>query len=287
VDSPPAAVLSSRRPMLRWEDPVLSEVSSAGDSASTDGRSPAALPGVCPYRINAPVMGQRWHRLTFLHWQFEPAVVQRLLPRGLTVEPRDGAAWVGLVPFMMQVTMPGVGIVPWASRFCETNVRTYVTDGAGRSGIWFFSLDAARLGAVVVARTTYRLPYFWSAMSLDLQPPIIRYHCRRRWPGPRGAPSHAVIEIGAAYQAGEATPLEHFLTARWALFSVSGPRSTLARHRFAVAEHTPWPLYRARVIDLDDHLVAAAGLPQPEGPPLAHYSPGVDVRIGRPQSDLA
>jgi uncharacterized protein YqjF (DUF2071 family) len=38
------------------------------------------------------------------------------------------------------------------------------------------------------------------------------------------------------------------------------------------------------VIMADDHLVAAAGLPPPRGEPLAHYSPGVDVRIGRPES---
>jgi uncharacterized protein YqjF (DUF2071 family) len=225
-------------------------------------------------------MIQRWHRLTFLHWRFDPAAVQRLLPPGLTVETHDGAAWVGLVPFLMQVALPTRGPVPWASRFCETNVRTYVTDEAGRSGIWFFSLDAARLGAVVVARTTYRLPYFWGAMSAELEPPIIRYHCRRRWPGPYGASSHAVIEIGEPYQSDELRPLDHFLTARWALFSVSG-----SRRRYAVAEHPPWPLHRARVVDLDDELVAAAGLAPAEGPPLAHYSPGVEVKIGRPQQD--
>jgi uncharacterized protein YqjF (DUF2071 family) len=34
----------------------------------------------------------------------------------------------------------------------------------------------------------------------------------------------------------------------------------------------------------DGHLVTAAGLPPPGGEPLVHYSPGVDVRIGRPES---
>ena len=34
---------------------------------------------------------------------------------------------------------------------------------------------------------------------------------------------------------------------------------------------------------LDDGLMAAAGLPAPEGTPLVHYSPGVDVAIGRPE----
>jgi len=32
-----------------------------------------------------------------------------------------------------------------ASGFCETNVRAYVRACDGRTGIWFVSLDAARL----------------------------------------------------------------------------------------------------------------------------------------------
>ena len=81
---------------------------------------------------------------------------------GLTVETMDGSAWVGLVPFFLRVGLPGVPSVPWLSRFAETNVRTYVRSRDGARGIWFFSLDAARLGAVVTARATYRIPYFWS-----------------------------------------------------------------------------------------------------------------------------
>jgi uncharacterized protein YqjF (DUF2071 family) len=223
-------------------------------------------------------MLQHWLTLTFLHWRFEPDAVQRLLPPGLTVEVREGAAWVGLVPFYMHVGLPGVGSVPWVSRFCETNVRTYVTDPSGRSGIWFFSLDAARLGAVVVARTTYRLPYFWSKMRLDRTPTDICYQARRRWPGPRGAASYAAVGIGSPYRPEELAPLDHFLTARWVLFSVTG-----RRQRFAVAFHQPWPLHHATAGEWRDDLVAAAGLPSPTAPPLAHYSPGVSVRIGRPQ----
>ena len=129
-------------------------------------------------------MLHRWERLTFVHWSFDAATVQRLLPDWLQVETFDGAAWVGLVPFFMRVATPGGRRVPWASQFCETNVRTYVRDQQGRSGIWFFSLDAARLGAVITARTTYRLPYFWSRMRLEERGDEIAYECRRRWPGP-------------------------------------------------------------------------------------------------------
>ncbi len=223
-------------------------------------------------------MRQRWERLTFLHWPFEPDVVQRLLPGGLEAELHEGAAWVGLVPFFMHVQTPGRRESPWVSRFCETNVRTYVRDRHGRTGIWFFSLDAARLGAVAVARTTYRLPYFWSAMRIGGTAANISYRCLRRVPGPAGARSEADIDIGDRYANDELTERDHFLTARWILFSASGTRRRMAR-----ACHEPWPLYRARVRWLHDELITAAGLPVPQSEPLAHYSPGVDVAIGRPE----
>jgi uncharacterized protein YqjF (DUF2071 family) len=72
--------------------------------------------------------------------------------------------------------------------------------------------------------------------------------------------------------------VDHFLTARWMLFSVWGGRMLRAR-----VEHPPWPLHRGEVLEIDDDLVRAAGLPQPVGAPLVHCSPGVDVRIGRPE----
>jgi uncharacterized protein YqjF (DUF2071 family) len=222
-------------------------------------------------------MVHSWDELTFLHWRYQPELVQRLLPDGLSVETFDGSAWVGLVPFFLKVGLPGVPSVPWLSRFAETNVRTYVRGQDGSTGIWFFSLDAARLGAVLVARSTYRLPYFWSDMALEHDGSTISYSCRRRWPGPRGAVSEAVIDIGEPFRPDELGELDHYLTARWALFSA--PRSGL---RHARAYHEPWPLQRGRVLHLRDELVPAAGLPEPEGEPLVHHARSVEVRIGWP-----
>jgi len=241
-------------------------------------QTPGAL-GTCPFTIDRPVMRQRWERLTFLHWPFEAAHVQRLLPGGLEIETFDGAAWVGLVPFYMRVATPGGQRVPWVSNFCETNVRTYVRDHAGRSGIWFFSLDASRLGAVVTARAApYRLPYFWSSMRLGSRGSEIAYLSRRRWRGPRPATSRLRVGIGTPIAPADVTALEHFLTARWMLFSIAGGRPVSAR-----ACHQPWPLQRAQAQVLEDNLLTTAGLPVPRGEPLVHYSPGVDVAIGRPE----
>jgi uncharacterized protein YqjF (DUF2071 family) len=232
---------------------------------------------VCDAPVERAAMVHHWDELTFLHWRFEPAAVQRLLPAGLTVETIDGSAWVGLVPFFLRVGLPGVPSVPWLSRFAETNVRTYVLSDDGARGIWFFSLDAARLGAGVVARSTYRLPYFWSAMSIERAASTIEYRTRRRWPGPRGARSEVVIEVGERFGTEDLTELDHFLTARWALFSA--PRAGL---RHARASHDPWPLHRARATRVRDELITATGLPEPVGEPLVHYSPTVEVRIGWP-----
>jgi uncharacterized protein YqjF (DUF2071 family) len=244
----------------------------------TAGGLDAGSAGACPFTVDRPVMRQRWERLTFLHWQFDPALVQCLLPPSLRVDQLDGAAWVGLVPFFMRVSTGGGRRAPWVSDFCETNVRTYVRDGDGRPGIWFFSLDAARLGAVAVARTTYRLPYFWSSMRLAERDGQISYFCHRTWPG-RGPASRVRISIGEPLPAAEIAARDHFLTARFVLFSSSG-----SWHRMARAWHRPWPLHQARAEIVDDQLVSAAGLPRPDAEPLVHYSPGVDVRIGRPET---
>jgi uncharacterized protein YqjF (DUF2071 family) len=223
-------------------------------------------------------MLHRWERLSFLHWSFEPPVVQRLLPSWLTVETYEGCAWVGLVPFFMRVSTGGGRNMRWASNFCETNVRTYVRDRDGRTGIWFFSLDAARLGAVVTARATYRLPYFWSQMSVLEHGNEISYRCKRRWPKPAGVVSSVRLKKGPAFAPGEPTERDHFLTARWILFSSAGQR-----RRFAHAHHLPWPLQHATPLEVHDELLEAAGLPRSNEAPICHYSDGVDVRIGRPQ----
>jgi uncharacterized protein len=219
-------------------------------------------------------MRMRWADLTFLHWRYRPEEVQRLLPRGLEVERFDGSAWVGLVPFVMTVRAARGPAVPWASFFPETNVRTYVRGPDGRTGIWFFSLDAARLGAVLVARAWYGLPYMWSRMDVRPAEGTARYRCVRRWP--EAGPASAVdVTIGDPVARADVTELEEFLTARFLLYSAA--RGRLAA---APAHHAPWPLRRVAEVRVRDQLVEASGLPTPRGLPLALYSPGVDVEVG-------
>ncbi|MER6007089.1 DUF2071 domain-containing protein [Nonomuraea angiospora] len=221
-------------------------------------------------------MYHRWSEITFIHWRYPPACVQALVPGGLTVETFDGAAWVGLTPFLMRrVRFPGLPALPWLSTFPETNLRTYVRDPRGRTGIWFLSLDAGRLLAALGGRGGYGLPYFWSDMSVDTRDGRTRYRCRRRRPGPAGARCDAEAERGGPLAERERDELAHFLTARYRLFTLVAGRPATAQ-----VEHPPWPLHHSHLIGLDQDLIQAAGLPICEEPPVLHASPGVPVRVG-------
>lgn len=118
-----------------------------------------------PSQVSKPALIHTWSELSFVHWPYDPDVVQALLPDGLTVDVKDDVAWVGLVPFHCTIRPPGVPRIPWVSSFEEMNVRTYVRGPDGVPGVWFITLDAARVGAVVIARLTYGLDYFWSKMA--------------------------------------------------------------------------------------------------------------------------
>ncbi|MFG3406875.1 YqjF family protein [Streptomyces sp. NPDC048142] len=232
--------------------------------------SPAPPPA--PMR---PLLTQSWLDLAFLHWAADPADVAPLLPEGTVPDTFDGVTYVGLVAFRMyRVGWLGLPGLPYLGTFPETNVRLYSVDEHGRRGVVFRSLDAARLIPVLVARAAFRLPYMWSRMDIERSGDTFTYTSSRRRPGPRGARSRIALRAGEAI--GEPTPLEHFLTARWALHS-----SLFGRTVYLPNVHPRWPLHRAELVECDEDLVAAGGLPAPAGEPVSVlYSPGVAVRFG-------
>ncbi|MFG2533103.1 YqjF family protein [Streptomyces sp. NPDC048516] len=225
------------------------------------------------------LLTQSWLDLSFLHWAADPADVAPLLPAGTVPDTYDGLTYIGLVAFRMHrvgwFRMPGI---PYLGTFPETNVRLYSVDRHGRRGVVFRSLEASRLLPVAVARSAFRMPYVWAKMAIhrDADADTISYTSSRRWPGPRGVRCRIAVRIGERIE--EPTPLEHFLTARWGMHN-----AFFGRPVYLPNAHPRWPLHRAELLDCEDELVTAAGLPSPVGPPVSVlYSPGVPVRFGRP-----
>jgi uncharacterized protein YqjF (DUF2071 family) len=220
-------------------------------------------------------MFQRWRWLTFLHWRYQPDEIRCLLPKQVTLDTFDGAAWIGLTPFLLTgLRPPGAPALPWISQFPETNVRTYVHGPDGEGGVWFFTLEAGRFGAVAGARSLYRLPYRWADMRIRRSDRIIEYESRRKWPF-GSARSSIAIHAGEPIAAGD---FDNFLTARYRLYTIWGKRLA-----FAQIEHAPWPLHSARLLRLKQNLIEQSGVPRQSGSPISHYSPDLQVKIGRIQ----
>lgn len=222
------------------------------------------------------VMRQRWEELAYFHWPYEPSEVQALLPDGLTVDTFDERAWVGLIPFeMRQVRLGPTPPVPYLGSFIEINVRTYVRDRLGRRSVWFFSLDVPRSAIVGVARSVFSLPYCWASAEHTVDGADHRYRMRRRWPRRPGSASADIgFTVASPLADDEVTELDHFLSARWAL--VTARRSTPLYGR---VHHERWPLHEVTNVRVDQDVIQAAGLPSPDGEPIARYSPGVGVSV--------
>jgi uncharacterized protein YqjF (DUF2071 family) len=230
-----------------------------------------------PRGVAAPMAIQAWRSIAFLHWRVPVDAVAAAIPGWLSVDTFDGSGWVSLVPFRMRVRPPAGPVVPWLADFPETNVRTYVVGPGGRPGLWFHSLDAARLAFVAPARAA-GLPYVWSSMRVDRVDDVVRYETDDRlWGGPQ-AQSLVEVRPGTPIRDDEQSALDRFLTARFRLFA-AGPLG-----RFTVpVEHPRWQLRRAAVETVDDDLVGAAGYDVHDDP-IVHYSDGVGVRVGFPSA---
>jgi uncharacterized protein YqjF (DUF2071 family) len=247
---------------------VADEVTRQRGSLRETGHRPWPLPDR-PW-----LMGQTWHELLFAHWPVEPDALARLIPEPLELDVRDGRAWVGITPFTIAgLRARGTPPLPWLSRFPELNVRTYVSYG-GRPGIWFFSLDAARLAAVGAARLAYRLPYFHARMHAGRLGTRILYRSRRI--ADSGPPARLRADYGPS---GPRLPiedgsLERWLTERYCLYVVDAHGRALRGD----IHHSPWPLQPARARFEVNTMADQLGV-ELEGEPLLHFSDRQDVLI--------
>ncbi len=217
-----------------------------------------------------------WTNLLFLHWPLIPDLLRPLIPAKLELDTFDDRAWIGLVPFRME-SCRFRGVPPLAStvNFYECNVRTYVRH-QGRSGVWFFSLDAQTLLPVLGGRTLWNLNYVHSRFAVSHEPdgPIDYALSRRRgrWPS---ASAHIVWKPGSAMPPSTPGSLEFFLTERYWLFTHSRGRLLAGR-----INHQPWSLRSASLLQLDQSLTTAAGVPNQDisaNQPLAFASDRTDV----------
>ena len=233
-----------------------------------------------PIARDAPLLGgrsvasQRWSDLAFLHWRVDADRVAPLLPPGVRPDVFDGTSWVGLIPFRLdRATLFGGPPMPYVGDFVEVNVRLYGVDDDGRRGVVFLTLEASRLAAVLAARAAFGLPYRWARTRLVEEGGVVTATSRRHGGGPASLVRVRLRDPIVA------SPLDDFLTARWGMFTRRRGRTVFLRN-----EHAAWELRAAELLELDDQLMAACGLPGlAERPPESVlFSRGVVTRFAAP-----
>jgi uncharacterized protein YqjF (DUF2071 family) len=154
------------------------------------------------------------------------------------------------------------------SAFAELNVRTYVRNG-GKGGVYFFSLDADSALAVAVARALFNLPYFIATMNVVRDGATVCYRSRRIGDGALFAATYQPCGATVRPRPGS---LEHFLTERYCLYTVTGGRPwRLDIH------HEPWQLQQATAAIQCNSMARANGLTVSPQPPLLHFAKRQDV----------
>jgi uncharacterized protein YqjF (DUF2071 family) len=213
---------------------------------------------------------QSWLDLAFIHYRADAAAIRARLPTGLKLQEFDGSAWVGLVPFRMRGVMPRpLPVVSGRMAFPELNLRTYV-EAEGKSGVWFFSLDADSAIAVAGGRSIYRLPYFRARMSHRWKDGWFEFSSKRVGEPARFAARYRGTGERSVAMAGT---FEHWIAERYCLYS-TGKSGGLKR---VEVHHVPWPLQRAEVLIEENDLLTAAGIESLDSTPVCHFSKGVDV----------
>lgn len=210
----------------------------------------------------ATTLHMTWANLAFLHWPMPADALRSKLSTGLELDTHDGTAWLGITPFEMRaVHLTGMPPVPGARDFPELNVRTYVRF-AGRAGVYFFSLDAASLLAVMGARSVTGLPYYHARMSAKPGADGIVYASDRRAArAPMASFRARYAPVGEVFRS-EPGSLAHFLTERYSLFVERGEKIS----RLDI-EHDPWPLQNGSSEVSVNTMAQAAGIALPAQKP--------------------
>ncbi|ELZ06922.1 YqjF family protein [Natrialba aegyptia] len=234
----------------------------------------------------------------FVNWPIDPERIRPHVPSELTVDTRDGTAWLSVLPFVL--TNVGFRGTSASTRvaFAELNVRTYVTY-RGDPGLYFFSVDVGQHLLASVAGWLTRLPVFPAEMHVSGGSEGIRFSSRRlqasswqrrfqdaigseRKPeATRGANANVDASANgdteppwfvATYRPTGpiATPdsetLKHWLTERRRFYAPN-------RDSVLVGEvaHDPWPLQPAEVTITENTIFDALGLAPTRDEPLVYY----------------
>jgi uncharacterized protein YqjF (DUF2071 family) len=224
------------------------------------------------------LLSMTWRDLLFAHWSVAPETVAERLPPRVSVDTRDGDAYLGVVPFVMSDIGPRG--LPVGLAFGELNLRTYATVD-GEPGVYFFNLDADDRIGVALAWRLFQLPYYRAEMSVetsgDGRSRTVEFRSRRRSGDAPPARFDAAYGADGPFSTPVPGSLAAFLTERYRFYTTDDG----GRLYYGDIDHEPWRLAPGRAEFRENTLFAANGFDRPAGDPLLHFAAPIDVTAGR------
>jgi|TARA_B100002052_G_C15803285_1_gene562227 uncharacterized protein YqjF (DUF2071 family) len=227
------------------------------------------LPFAMPERSHSLI--QEWRNLSFLHWEVDPDLLSKHIPKGLEIDTYNGKAYVGTIPFIMKNVRPRFTFpVPGISTFPEFNVRTYVTKN-GKGGVLFLTLEAQSRITCAYAPKAYGLPYNYAKGKMKVQGNSHRWETKRT-DGTHGF--SGFCSPTGPEQTAQSGSLEEFLFERYSLYMEHKENLCIAH-----TQHDPWVFQDAEATILENNLTESfnLGIENPLEPDLIHISKGVFV----------
>jgi len=209
---------------------------------------------------------QEWHNVLLFHWKVAAHLIRRYVPDELELDLVEGSAFISIVAFKVKNFTTSLGPVPFTRSFGEVNVRTYVSVN-GIRGVYFFSLHADHLLAVIGAKTAYQLPY--SRAEIRHSNNII--YCRDRT---KKVTLSMLLNAASCSPNYHKTDLDLWLTERHAFYQVFGKNL----YRCDI-HHKDWPLEELFVYSGYFHLELGddRSIRINSRPVLAHCAPQLKV----------
>ena len=222
-----------------------------------------------------PLFYANWDNALFLHYETDPAILQRSIPYELDLY--RGRAFVSLVAFTMREMRPrfagrfGALLTKPIATHNFLNLRTYVHQES-EPAIYFMREWVANRLSVLFGPSTFGLPYRYGAIDYreEGMSGIVR--------AKDGSLSYRAKLAQQNFAACEPDSLSDFLLERYTAFTKIGRTK-----RFFRIWHQPWQQASAEAEIARDDLLASSGDWRRDAQFIsANYSPGVDVWMGWP-----
>jgi uncharacterized protein YqjF (DUF2071 family) len=226
-----------------------------------------------------PLFLATWDRAVFIHYEADPALLQRQIPFQLDL--RDGRAFVSIVAFTLLRMRPRIGgrLGEWLFQPIASheflNVRTYVRR-AGEPGIFFLAEWLSNPLSVRLGPRTFGLPYRFGHLKYTHKPEDGEIHGAIT--ANEGRLEYRAMTPVADFDPSEAGSQTEFLLERYTAFTCQRGRRRLFR-----VWHEPWAETPIEIEVTADDLLASTGNWWRSAECVgANYSPGVEVWMGRP-----